>query len=202
MFPLVILALEEGKLGTCSERTRSTATGFGLVYYVSHMIKYASNGAESFKNKTVAISGSGNVAQFAALKVIELGGHVISLSDSKGALIAKDHKAGVTKELIEEIADLKLKRKALADLQSAEGNLAEKFNYIPGARPWTQFTSLDIALPCATQNEVSGEEAAALIKAGVKFVAEGSNMGCTKDAIDVFEQSRMAATTTTKGRLS
>jgi len=178
---------------------RPEATGYGLVYYVSHMIKFASNGAESFKDKTVAISGSGNVAQFAALKVIELGGKVVSLSDSKGTLIAKDPEAGVTKELIDQVADLKLKRKALSDLTSAEGNLAERFNYIPGARPWTQFTKLDVALPCATQNEVSGEEAEALVKAGVKFVAEGSNMGCTKEAIDVFEESRMAATSTTRG---
>src|SRR6202023_3138523 len=70
---------------------------------------------------------------------------------------------------------------------------------VPGARPWTQFTKLDVALPCATQNEVSGEEAEALVKAGVKFVAEGSNMGCTKEAIDVFEESRISSTATTKG---
>ena len=178
---------------------RPEATGYGLVYYVSHMIKYATSGAESFKDKTVAISGSGNVAQYAALKVIELGGKVVSLSDSKGALIAKDHTSGVTKELIADIAELKLKRKALADLVTAEGIIAAKFHYVPGARPWTQFTKLDVALPCATQNEVSGEEAEALVKAGVKYVAEGSNMGCTKEAIEVFEESRMAQTTTTKG---
>jgi glutamate dehydrogenase (NADP+) len=181
---------------------RPEATGYGLVYYVSHMIHYASNGIESFKDKTVAISGSGNVAQYAALKVIELGGKVVSLSDSKGALIAKDPENGVTKELIEQIADLKLKRKALVDLNSEEGTLAEKFHYVPGARPWTQFQKLDVALPCATQNEVSGEEAEALVKAGVKFVAEGSNMGCTKEAIDVFEESRISSTATTKGILS
>jgi glutamate dehydrogenase (NADP+) len=175
---------------------RPEATGYGLVYYVNHMIHYASNGLESFKGKTVAISGSGNVAQYAALKVIELGGKVVSLSDSKGALIAKDPEKGVTKELIAQIADLKLKRKALTDLSSYD-----KFKYIPGARPWAHFSKLDVALPCATQNEVSGEEAKALVKAGVKFVAEGSNMGCTKEAIDVFEESRISSTSTKKGTL-
>lgn len=178
---------------------RPEATGYGLVYYVSHMIKYASNGAESFKDKTVAISGSGNVAQFAALKVIELGGKVVSLSDSKGCLIAKDPEAGFTKDIIANIAELKLKRKALTDLKAPEGLLSDKFEYIAGARPWTKFKKLDIALPCATQNEVSGEEAKALVAAGVKFVAEGSNMGCTKEAIDAFEESRISSTSTAKG---
>jgi len=177
---------------------RPEATGYGLVYYVSHMIHYATNGLESFKGKKVAISGSGNVAQFAALKVIELGGTVVSLSDSKGALIAKT-KQGFTKHIIAEIAELKLKRKALTDLSIPSHDLAEKYHYVPGARPWTHFKELDVALPCATQNELSGEEAKALIAAGVKYVAEGSNMGCTKEAIDVFEESRMSSTSTTKG---
>ena len=178
---------------------RPEATGYGLVYYVSHMISYATNGSESFKDKTVAISGSGNVAQFAALKVIELGGKVVSLSDSKGCLIAKDLNTGFDKETIAAIADLKLKRMALTDLKSPKGDLTEKYDYIPSARPWTKFKKLDVALPCATQNEVSGEEADALVKAGVKYVAEGSNMGCTKEAIDVFEESRTSSTSTAKG---
>jgi glutamate dehydrogenase (NADP+) len=175
---------------------RPEATGYGLVYYVSHMIQYATDGAETFKGKTVAISGSGNVAQYAALKVIELGGTVVSLSDSKGCLIAKDPSQGITKDLISKIADLKLKRKALTDLSTQD---ATPFDYHAGARPWTYFQKLDVALPCATQNEVSGEEAEALVKAGAKFVAEGSNMGCTKEAIDVFENSRITSTSTAKG---
>ena len=177
---------------------RPEATGYGLVYYVGHMINYASEGKESFKGKTVSISGSGNVAQYAALKVIELGGKVVSISDSKGALIAKPGQS-VTPELVKQIADLKLKRRALTDLHSAESSLSSTFEYKPGARPWTHFEELDIALPCATQNEVSGEEAAALINSGVKFVAEGSNMGCTKEAIDVFEESRHTSSVDTKG---
>jgi glutamate dehydrogenase (NADP+) len=162
---------------------RPEATGYGLVYYVDHMINYASGGKESFKGKRVALSGSGNVAQFAALKIIELGGTVISLSDSKGALIAEDDK-GFTPEIINEIAALKLQRKALTALEN------HSFKYIDGARPWKEVGKVDIALPSATQNEVSEEEAKALIEAGAKFIAEGSNMGCTQEAIEVFEAHR------------
>jgi glutamate dehydrogenase (NADP+) len=162
---------------------RPEATGYGLVYYVEHMINYASGGKESFKGKRVALSGSGNVAQYAALKIIELGGIVVSLSDSKGALIATDDK-GFTPEHIEEIAVLKLDRKALSALDN------HSFKYIEGARPWKEVGKIDIALPSATQNEVSEDEAKALIEAGAKFIAEGSNMGCTQEAIDVFEAHR------------
>lgn len=152
------------------------------------MLKYASNGKDSFAGKKVTISGSGNVAQYAALKVIELGGTVVSLSDSKGAIIATDEK-GITPELIAVIADLKVNRKALTELtESAE--FGDKIKYIDGARPWLHVGNVDVALPSATQNEVSKEEAEGLIKAGCKFIAEGSNMGCTQEAIDVFEADR------------
>jgi glutamate dehydrogenase (NADP+) len=160
---------------------RPEATGYGLVYYVNHMIAYAGQG--SFKGKTVAISGSGNVAQYAALKAIELGATVVSLSDSKGALVAESGKS-FSPEDVHKIAALKVKRQSLTDFE-AEG----KYKYIDGARPWTH-VKVDIALPCATQNEVSKEEAEALIKSGARFIAEGSNMGCTQDAIDVFEADR------------
>jgi len=165
-------------------KIRPEATGFGLVYYVQHMLKAA--GGEDFNGKTVAISGAGNVAQYAALKVIELGGTVVSLSDSKGALVATGAE-GISPETIAKIGELKLKFGYLADLATPAG-----FKYVPGARPWTHFKQLDIALPCATQNEVSKDEAEALVAAGVKYVAEGSNMGCTKEAIDVFEGARAA----------
>jgi glutamate dehydrogenase (NADP+) len=164
---------------------RPEATGYGLVYYVEHMIKYASGGKESFEGKKVAISGSGNVAQYAALKVIELGGTVVSLSDSKGALISEEG-SGITPELIHEIAALKVARKSLAELEKTS---EAKITYKEGIRPWKE-VKVDVALPCATQNEVSGEEAEALASSGAKFVAEGSNMGCTKEAIDVFEKTR------------
>jgi glutamate dehydrogenase (NADP+) len=162
---------------------RPEATGYGLVYYVDHMINYASGGKESFKGKRVALSGSGNVAQFAALKIIELGGTVVSLSDSKGALIAEDDK-GFTPEIINQIAALKLERKALTALEN------HSFRWVEGARPWKEVGKVDIALPSATQNEVSEDEAKALIDAGAKYIAEGSNMGCTQEAIEVFEAHR------------
>jgi glutamate dehydrogenase (NADP+) len=146
------------------------------------MIEYAGQG--SFKGKTVAISGSGNVAQYAALKAIELGATVLSLSDSKGALIAQDGKT-FTPADVEKIAALKVKRQSLADFDHA----ASGYKYVEGARPWTH-VKVDIALPCATQNEVSKEEAEALINSGARFIAEGSNMGCTQAAIDVFEANR------------
>lgn len=152
------------------------------------MIQYASGGKESFSGKRVAISGSGNVAQYAALKIIELGGTVVSLSDSKGALIAEDDDA-FTPEVIDTIAKLKLERKQLSELiESAD--FKNKYKYIEDARPWTHVGNVDVALPSATQNEVSGEEAEALVKAGCKFIAEGSNMGCTQEAIDHFEKVR------------
>ncbi|TKA68307.1 NADP-specific glutamate dehydrogenase [Cryomyces minteri] len=167
---------------------RPEATGYGLVYYVQHMIQYASGGKESFEGKRVAISGSGNVAQYAALKAIELGATIISLSDSKGSLIATDDKR-ITAELVGIIADLKVKRKQLTELANSS-EYKNKFKYIEGARPWKECGKVDVALPSATQNEVSGDEAEALIDAGAKFIAEGSNMGCTQEAIDIFEKHR------------
>ena len=152
------------------------------------MIEYASGGKESFKGKRVAISGSGNVAQYAALKAIELGATIVSLSDSKGSLIATDD-AGITPELVHTVADLKVKRKQLSEL-AENAEYKEKFKYVEGERPWVHVGKVDVALPSATQNEVSGEEGEKLIEAGCRFIAEGSNMGCTQDAIDVFEKAR------------
>ena len=126
------------------------------------MIKYASKGQESIAGKRVAISGSGNVAQFAALKTIELGGTVVSLSDSQGALIATSD-GGFTPEQIGQIAALKVERKQIASV-AGSGPFADKVKYIAGARP---------------------------------FIAEGSNMGCTQAAIDVFEAHRQANPGTT-----
>lgn len=152
------------------------------------MIQYASGGKESFQGKRVAISGSGNVAQYAALKAIELGATIVSLSDSKGAIIATDDK-GITPELVNYIADLKVKRKALTEL-SESSEYKDKFKYIEGARPWVHVGKVDVALPSATQNEVSGEEAEKLVENGCKYIAEGSNMGSTQEAINVFEKAR------------
>lgn len=146
------------------------------------MLEYAGRG--SFAGKKVAISGSGNVAQYAALKCIELGATVVSLSDSKGALVAAGSDT-FTAEHIEKIAQLKVQRRALSDFDHGG-----RYTYLEGARPWVHVGKVDVALPCATQNEVSKEEAEVLISAGVLVVAEGSNMGCTQDAIDLFEAQR------------
>ncbi|KAI9801266.1 MAG: hypothetical protein M1833_002836 [Piccolia ochrophora] len=178
-----------GKGGTWGgSLIRPEATGYGLVYYVQHMIQYASGGKESFKSKRVAVSGSGNVAQYAALKCIELGATVVSLSDSKGSLIANDGEE-ITPDHIALVQQLKVERKQLTEIAESD-SFKGKFKYVDGARPWTQCGKVDVALPSATQNEVSGDEAKALIEAGAKFIAEGSNMGCTQDAIDVFEEHR------------
>ncbi|KAL7625696.1 NADP-dependent glutamate dehydrogenase [Parahypoxylon ruwenzoriense] len=164
---------------------RPEATGYGLVYYVEHMIAYAGKG--SFKGKRVAISGSGNVAQYTALKCIELGATVVSMSDSTGTLIAEGD-AHFTPEHINEIAAIKLARKPITELSGKSA-----FKYIEGARPWVHVGKVDIALPCATQNELNEEEAQVLVRNGTHFVAEGSNMGCTQAAIDVFEAARREA---------
>lgn len=140
------------------------------------MIAHA--GLGSFKGKTVAISGSGNVAQYAALKAIELGATVVSLSDSQGTLLGDS----ISPDDVHAIAALKVKRQPLTAFKG-------KHRYIDGARPWTH-VKVDVALPCATQNEVSKDEAEALVSSGARFIAEGSNMGCTQAAIDVFEAHR------------
>lgn len=169
---------------------RPEATGYGVVYYVEKMIEKASGGKESFNGKRVAVSGSGNVAQYAALKVIELGGTVLSLSDSEGAIVSQ---SGITPEQISEIADAKMKFKSLEEIIAESVSAfsgSNKVEYHAGARPWTLVGKVDVALPSATQNEISGSEAQALVDAGCKFIAEGSNMGSTAEAVDVFEANR------------
>ncbi|KAK8034382.1 hypothetical protein PG993_009377 [Apiospora rasikravindrae] len=163
-------------------KIRPEATGYGLVYYVEQMLKYAGKG--DFSGKRVAISGSGNVAQYAALKCIELGATVVSLSDSQGALIAEGE-TGFKPEDVEAIANIKLARKPLTTFEHKGA-----FKYIEGARPWVHVGKVDVALPSATQNEVSEDEAKTLVSNGCLFIAEGSNMGCTQEAIDVFEAAR------------
>ena len=151
-------------------------------------MKYADG--DSFEGKKVSISGSGNVAQYAALKAIELGATVVSLSDSKGAIVATTDE-GISPKMVEIIAKIKVERKYLTDIAST-ADFSSKVKYIDGARPWLHVGEVDVALPCATQNEVSGEEAEGLIKAKCKYVAEGSNMGCTQEAIEAFEKHRQS----------
>jgi glutamate dehydrogenase (NADP+) len=165
---------------------RPEATGYGLVYYVSEMLRELDG--SDWKGKKVLISGAGNVAQYAALLVIQYGGHVVSLSDSTGCLIAKDSSKGFTADEVVAIQTLKDQRKSLTAFDATD-----KFTWHEGKRPWTLVDKVDIALPSASQNEINGDEAKALLKAGCRYVAEGSNMGCTQEAIDVFEDSRKKA---------
>lgn len=158
---------------------RPEATGYGVVYFAGEMM--ASQG-ESIKGKIVAISGSGNVAQFAAQKVIELGGKVVTLSDSSGAIYDPE---GIDADKMDYVFELKnIQRGRIREY-------ADKYKcqYFDGERPWS--VKCDVALPCATQNEIEGEDAKMLLKNGCKIVAEGANMPCTPDAVHEFEKAKI-----------
>ena len=153
---------------------RPEATGYGTVYFVEQMLHYNQRQTHGAR---VLISGSGNVAQYAAIKVAELGGKVLTFSDSDGTLFAAD---GFDEEAIEQVAQLKnVRRGRLAELADDS-----RFEYLAGKRPW--HIPAEIALPCATQNELDGDDARTLVKNGVICVAEGANMPSTLEAVDVF----------------
>jgi glutamate dehydrogenase (NADP+) len=153
---------------------RPEATGYGCVYFAQEMLKRIDQG---FEDKRVAISGSGNVAQYAAQKVMELGGRVISLSDSEGTLYAE---SGLSDEQWLYLMDLKnVRRGRLREMAEYYG-----LQFLAGQRPWG--LACDIALPCATQNELDAEDARALLKNGCICVAEGANMPSTLEAVDLF----------------
>ena len=157
---------------------RPEATGYGVVYFALEMLKAVN---QDFKNQRVAISGSGNVAQYAALKSLELGARVLTMSDSEGTLI---HEAGINRELLDAIFHLKNeKRGRLSELAAERGLRFEK-----GRTPW--HVPVDIALPCATQNELNAEDAKTLVANGVQAVAEGANMPTTLDAVEIFLKAR------------
>lgn len=158
---------------------RPEATGFGCVYFAQEML---STKGESFKGKVVAISGSGNVAQYACQKATELGARVVTLSDSNGFIY--DPK-GISPEKLEWAMELKNVRRGRIS------EYADKFNceYTEGQRPWGVKT--DIAIPCATQNEINEEEAKTLVKNGCICVSEGANMPSTPDAVEVFLKSKI-----------
>ena len=153
---------------------RPEATGYGCVYFAEEMLKTRH---DSVDGKRVAISGSGNVAQYAAQKVMELGGQVISLSDSGGTLHLPD---GLTDEQWAYLMDLKNVRRGRLE------EMARHFDatFLPGERPWG--LACDIALPCATQNELDGNDARTLLANGCTCVAEGANMPSTLEAVDLF----------------
>ena len=154
---------------------RPEATGFGCVYFAEEMLKDQEKGG--MDGKRVAISGSGNVAQYAARKVMDLGGSVISLSDSEGTLYAE---AGLTDEQWDYLMDLKNVRRGRIR------EMAEHFGlqFLVDQRPWN--LPCDIALPCATQNELDANDARILLKNGCFCVAEGANMPSTLEAVDLF----------------
>ncbi len=153
---------------------RPEATGYGTVYFAQEMLNLK---GDSMKGKTVAISGSGNVAQYATEKCIQLGAKVVTLSDSKGYIYDKD---GIDEEKLAFVLELKnVKRGRIKEYADKYG-----CEYHEGQRPWG--VKCDVALPCATQNEVNKEEAETLIKNGCFVVAEGANMPSEPDAIEVY----------------
>lgn len=154
---------------------RTEATGYGLVYFLKNMLDA---NKDDMTGKTVLVSGAGNVAQYAAEKALHLGAKVITFSDSKGTLVDED---GFTAEKIDWVKTHKEKGKALSDYTKEFGG-----KWLEGQKPW-QFDAY-IALPCATQNEVSAEDAKALVKHGVKYIAEGANMPLTIEAIDIVRE--------------
>lgn len=156
---------------------RPEATGYGTVYFVQEMLDDKKN--TSFKDKVVGISGSGNVAQFATEKALDLGAKVVTLSDSSGYVYDPD---GIDKDKLEYVMELKnVKRGRIREYAEKYGGPVE---YHEGKRPWEQ--SMDIALPSATQNELNGEEAQMLIDNGLIAVGEGANMPSTPEAVDLF----------------
>ncbi len=159
---------------------RPEATGYGTVYFAQEMLKTK---GDSFEGKTVVISGSGNVAQYACEKATQLGAKVITLSDSKGYIVDPD---GINAEKLAWVMDLKNNRRGRIK------EYVDQFSgatYHEGKRPWGE--KCDIALPCATQNELNAEEAGELIANGCKCVAEGANMPSTPEAIAVFHGAKI-----------
>ena len=157
---------------------RPEATGYGAVYFAQAMLETK---GESFEGKKVLISGSGNVAQFAAEKVLDLGGIPISFSDSSGTII--DEK-GITREKLTWVMELKNQRRGRIKEYADEFGAA----YHEGARPWG-LCAAEAALPCATQNEINKAEAEALVKNGCLCVSEGANMPTEPDAVEVLQKA-------------
>jgi glutamate dehydrogenase (NADP+) len=159
---------------------RPEATGYGTVYFAKEML--ATKG-DDFHGKTVAISGSGNVAQYALEKVIHLGGKVVTVSDSGGYLYAPH---GFHTEKLDYLMELKnVRRGRLKEMTEAFDDV----EYFEGQRPWG--VKCDVALPCATQNELNAEEAKTLLANGCTCVAEGANMPSTPEAIAAFDEAKI-----------
>src|ERR1700712_5104207 len=160
---------------------RPEATGYGAVYFLENMLKTRGDGIEG---KTAVISGSGNVATHAAEKIVQLGGKVLTLSDSEGFIQDPD---GITQEKIDWVKVHKTKRRGRISEYAKEFKGATFTG--GGARPWG--VKCDVALPCATQNELNGADAETLVKNGTIAVSEGANMPTDLDGIEVFKKARI-----------
>jgi glutamate dehydrogenase (NADP+) len=158
---------------------RPEATGYGAVYFAEEMLKTR---GDSMKGKVVAVSGSGNVAQYAVEKATMLGAKCVTLSDSAGYIYDPN---GITKEKLAYVMELKnIKRGRIKEYADKYG-----VQYVEGKRPW--FVKCDVAMPCATQNEVNEEEAKALIANGCFVVSEGANMPSSPEAIEVYQNAKI-----------
>ena len=159
---------------------RPEATGYGTVYFAEDMLNYEGN---SLKGKTVTISGAGNVAQYAAEKCLHLGAKVLTMSDSNGFIFDKD---GINEEKLKHIMFLKnVKRSRISEYINKYPNAT----YVKDKKPWS--IKCDVALPCATQNELDQMDAKNLISNGCFCVAEGANMPCTIKAVSEFKQNKI-----------
>jgi len=161
-------------------KIRPEATGYGTVYFAQSMLNTKK---EDIKGKTVVISGSGNVAQYAAEKVIQLGGKVVTLSDSGGYIYDKE---GIDNDKLAFVMDLKNNKRGRISEYTKKYSSA---TYHKGEKPWN--VKCDIALPCATQNELNADHAKELLKNGCKCIAEGANMPSTADAIHIFHDAKV-----------
>ncbi|HSD14910.1 MAG TPA: NADP-specific glutamate dehydrogenase, partial [Flavobacterium sp.] len=159
---------------------RPEATGYGCVYFAQSMLAVR---GESFTGKTVLVSGSGNVAQYAIEKATQLGGKVVTASDSSGYIYDAD---GIDAEKLAYIMEIKNVRYGRINEYLEKYPNAE---FVAGKHPWE--VKCDIALPCATQNELNGEEAKTLIANGCFCVAEGANMPCTPEAVEAFHKAKI-----------
>ncbi|MCF6365982.1 MAG: NADP-specific glutamate dehydrogenase [Bacteroidales bacterium] len=158
---------------------RPEATGFGNVYFAKEMLATKGN---SFEGKTVAVSGFGNVAWGATIKATQLGAKVVTISGPDGYVYDPD---GISGEKIEYMLELRATNNDIVQPYAEEFGV----EFFAGKRPWEQ--KVDIALPCATQNELNEEDAKQLVKNGVICVSEGANMPCTPDAIHVFHNAKI-----------
>ncbi|MEX1191595.1 MAG: NADP-specific glutamate dehydrogenase [Brumimicrobium sp.] len=161
---------------------RPEATGYGAIYFIQNMLERI---GDNVRGKSIAVSGSGNVAQFAIEKILQLGGKVLTCSDSSGYIFAPE---GIHSEHLDFLKELKnVKRGRISEMAQAYPDM----QFFEGERSWNIPTNVDIAVPCATQNELNGEDAKKLLDKGIKVVGEGANMPCTPEAVEYFHSNNI-----------